>query len=253
MTTGLWPEDVTVFVARTGIGKTMALVVCAADAFRQGKKVLFVSTEMAGSRIAARYFAFDCKVPYQDLRSGALSAFVEPIFMGEIQKRATSTGFWLVGGGFDIDMRSIEAAVGECKPDIVFVDGMYLVKGRGEDRYEEASNAIHDIKRLAKRLQLPFVLSTQFNRSVKQNATKGSLESISLSDVIGWDSDWVFGLFQDDDMRANRRMKIDTLKAREGDPVGVEANWNWDAQDFSEVLGTSGSTPHDPDFDNVPV
>jgi len=166
--------------------------------------------------------------------------------------RASQTGVWMIGGGFDVDFRSIEAAIDECKPDIVFVDGLYLVKGRGEDRYEEASNAIHDMKRLAKRTGLPFVLSTQFNRTVKQKATTGSLENISLSDVVGWDADWALGMFQDDDLRTSRRMKMVTLKAREGDPVEFEANWDWNAQDFTEVRQGMGTSPQDGGYGTTP-
>jgi replicative DNA helicase len=252
MTTGLWPEDVMIVVARTGIGKTQALIVIAQEAHKQEKRVLFVCTEMSGIRIATRYFALDIKVPYQELRTGSLQQFVEQRFISELRLRASQTGVWMIGGGFDVDFRSIEAAIDECNPDIVFVDGLYLVKGRGEDRYEEASNAIHDMKRLAKRTGLPFVLSTQFNRTVKQKATTGSLENISLSDVVGWDADWALGMFQDDDLRTSRRMKMVTLKAREGDPVEFEANWDWNAQDFTEVRQGMGTSPQDGGYGTTP-
>jgi hypothetical protein len=242
MTGGLANDDLAVWVAPTGLGKTWTMILNARAAMRAGHKVLFVSTEMSMLRIAMRYIAVDLKLPFQELRKGQLTAFAETRMRGDLQAlKGTLTNFLLVGGNFKIDMRVIESAVEEAQPTIIFVDGAYLVHNRGENRFDMLANTVNDMKSLAVARQIPVVISTQFNRQQKHKAAEASLENVALAYALTWDADWVFALVQTKDMKLGNRMKIATLKARDAEPIFLEINWDLRNQDFSEIPSTTSS------------
>lgn len=236
MTGGLSPDDLAVWVAPTGLGKTWVMILNARAAMRAGYKVLFVSTEMSMLRIAMRYAAVELRLPFQELRKGQLTHFAEsrmrvalPLLKGKL------ADFLLVGGNFNIDMRVIESAVEESHPTIIFVDGAYLVRNRGENRFDMLANTVNDMKSMAVSRQIPVVISTQFNRQQKHQSAEASLENVALAYALTWDADWVFALVQTKDMQLGRRMKIATLKARDAEPISFEINWDLRNQDFSEI------------------
>lgn len=241
MTGGLANDDLAVWVAPTGMGKTWTMILNARAAMKAGHKVLFVSTEMSMLRISMRYVAVELNLPFQELRQGQLTAFAEnrmrtdlPLLKGKL------ANFLLVGGNFNIDMRVIESAIEESQPTIIFVDGAYLVRNRGENRFDMLANTVNDMKSLAVARQIPVVISTQFNRQQKHKAAEASLENVALAYALTWDADWVFALVQTKDMKLGRRMKIATLKGRDAEPISIEINWDLRNQDFSEIAPAAG-------------
>jgi len=235
-TLGWWPEDVAVFVSRLGIGKTTALILCMRQAWIEGKRALFISTEMNRIKIAMRFYAVHLAVNYQDLRSGRLGDVVEPRFRAHVNELMEQDGLYIIGGSCNVDIQAVELAIEECNPDIVLVDGLYLVQSWGDDRRERVSNTIEEVKRLARRTGLPFITSSQFNREVRSNTTRATAENIGITDIIGWTADWVFGLLQTDAMKQEERMMIKPLKLRESDGREFEVNWSYSRGDFSEKI-----------------
>jgi len=145
-------------------------------------------------------------------------------------------GLYIVGGDFDFRIETLEAGIDDCQPDIVLLDGAYLLKGDGDGRTERAANSYDNIKRLAKRMRIPLVATTQFNRQAKVNsAASASVEKIALSDAAGWNADLVYGLVQTEDMKRDGRMIIKPMKFREGIGEDVECLWDFLTMDFREV------------------
>lgn len=245
-TLGFWPEDFVLFVARMGVGKTWCLIQIAHHAWKhQDKKVLFVTTEMSKVKIYQRWAALNWKLPYNHLRKGELPIFQEEIMRKGIDELREEQGLNIVGGDFDFTFEGLEAAVDECEPDLVIVDGLYLMRSGGDGRTEKAANTFDATKRLAKRLHLPFVTSTQFNREVKQNkASSMSAEKIALSDAAGWNADLVYGMAQTEDMKRDKRLLIKPLKFREGTSEDIECWWDFDTMTFDEVSGAPAPGPH---------
>lgn len=245
-TMGFWPEDLALFVARMGVGKTWISLMLAGFAWEQeivetdGTKrparVLYATTEMAKVRVAQRWFSIKFKLPYGNFRRAKLNDFQLKAFKDAVQSMATATNFNIVGGDFDFSMDSFDAAVEESNPDIIILDGAYLLKVQGANRMERAANAFDELKRLAKRRKKPIVVTMQFNREVKTNSPKTvAAESIALTDVAGWNADLIYGLIQTEEMRSSKRMCLKPLKVREGESDDLELNWNFDTMDFSEL------------------
>jgi len=236
-TLGFWPEDFILIVARLGVGKTWMLTLLAEHAWaNQKKRVLFASTEMSREKILQRFYSLHLRLPYDDFRKARLGAFAEEKFRKTAQELAESDGFFIVGGEFDFRIETLEAAIDDCEPDIVILDGAYLMRSSGDGRTEQAANSFDEIKRLAKRRRIPIIASTQFNRQMKgNNAASASVDKIALSDAAGWNADVVLGMIQTEDMRRDGRMTFKFLKVREGVGEDVECVWDFTTMSFVEL------------------
>lgn len=247
-TLGFWPEDLILFVARVGVGKTWSAVLLALHAWLtprpetgERSRVLFITTEVSRMRIGMRFYAAMERLPYGNLTHGRLDAFSEDRFYKAIDRLYEAEGLYIIGGDFDFQLDSISAAIESAKPDLVVLDGVYLLRVAGATRTERMANAFDEVKRLAKRKRVPIVITTQFNREVKKDLAKTvQVESIALSDVGAWNADLIFGLIQTDDMKIEKRMIFKPLKVREGEGKEVTVNWNFDRMDFSELVGDGG-------------
>lgn len=247
-TLGFWPEDLVLFVARVGIGKTWTAVHLAHHAWstpmrKTGNpcRVLFITTEVSRMRIGMRFLAARMKLPYGDFTHGRLSTFKEFDLYKEMDALYNSQGLYIIGGDFDFKVESVASAIETAKPDLVVLDGVYLLRVDGATRTERMANAFDEVKRMAKRKRVPIVITTQFNREVKKDIAKTvQVESIALSDVGAWNADLIFGLIQTDDMKKDRQMMVKPLKVREGEGAEVTLNWDFERMDFSELNADGG-------------
>jgi len=250
-TLGFWPEDLALFVARVGIGKTWTASLLGHFAWKSGHRVLFGTTEMSKMRIAMRFAALHFKLPYRDIRLGRLDAFEEIKFRKGIKEIMDSEGLYVIGGDFDFRVESYEAAIKEANPALSILDGAYLLKTQGANRIERAAEAFNELKRVCKRSECPNVVTMQFNREVKANsASTVQVEKIALTDVASWNADLIYGLIQTEDMKRDRRMILKPLKVREGEGEEFEINWDIDHSDFTELpkAGPQSGSDADDDF-----
>jgi replicative DNA helicase len=249
LTLGFWPQDLVLFVARLGIGKTWTLILLMQHAWAVKKKrVLFGTTEMSVLKIASRWLSRHLNLSYRDLRKGTLGVFAEKRLVESVAEVQGMEGLYSVGGNFDFRIESFEAAIDECAPDLAILDGAYLLKMPGKDRFERASEVFNELKRVAIRKNLPIVVSMQFNRDVKANKAKTvKTENIAMTDVAGWNGDMIFALDQTDEQKRDKRMRISPLKFREGENgEPFEINWRIDEGNFSEIPKPGSQSMMDP-------
>jgi replicative DNA helicase len=241
-TLGMWPEDLILFVARVGVGKSWTGLMLAQHAWALGKRVLFVTTEMARLNIARRFIALHLKLPFKQFRRGQLGEFVEQKVTAELKALAEKDGFYIIGGDFNFTFEDLESAIDEAEPDLLIVDGAYLMKAQGATRTERAAAAFDELKRVGKRHKIPVIATSQFNREVKNNAADTiSLERIALTDTASWNADVVIAINRTEDMRRDNKAEMRVLKNREGvtgDPVIMW--WNFDEMRFDELPKTGG-------------
>jgi len=236
-------EPTSCFVANDIIVHNTWLTVILANCFwNAGKRVLYVTTEMSQLRVAMRFYALKYKINYDDLRKGRLGEFAEQEFKSYIDEMGLAEGLDIIGGGFDFKIETFEAAIDDCHPEVVILDGAYLLKVSGGSRIEQAANSFNEIKRICKRKKVPIIVTTQLNRDAKKNvSTTIQAENIALTDVAQWNADLIFGLLQSEEMRQDKRLIIKPLKVREGVCRDVEVNWDFDRMDFSELPYHRGS------------
>lgn len=242
-TFGFWPEDLILFVARLGVGKTWLALLLAQFAWTQGHNVLFVTTEVGKLSMGMRWASLQARVSYSELRHGMLSSMDEAKLVDALEYSKGVPGFNIVGGDFDFRIETLDMAIAETKPSFVVADGATLFRSEGSNRTEKAANTMDEIKRTAKRRAVPIVLTTQFNREVKSGSKAGAMsaEKIAQTDASGWNADQIYALYQTTEMRSDRRMGFHPMKVREGFAEDWETRWDLDRMDFSEIPKSGGS------------
>lgn len=239
---GFKPSELTCFAARPGVGKTMFLLLCAIWAWKQGKKVLIVSTEMSIRSLQIRGMFF-AKIHDQlsELRKGQILPDVKDWLMKSLRELENSDKLSVVAGKFDLLVDTVEAQLISYKPDILFIDGVYLMKidknGKYMEKHLRIAAVFDRLKELAQFYDIPIVVNSQLNRgNNKSKDQKLDLDRMSFSDNVGMVSDNAIMLVQDDDDKAKKQMVLNMVKIREGDSMDdVIINWNFHLNNFTEV------------------
>ena len=232
-TQGFHDGEFILVVARQGVGKTWLSNLLAHHNHQDGLRVLYFSKEMPSKQIARRFDALKFSLPYQDLRSGQLDSFKEAEWRGKVQNGLPQGQLIIVGeevGG----VSQVAAKIERYKPDIVYIDGMYLMDDdqRARDNWLKIGNISRDLKKLAKRTLTPILATVQFNRQADNS--KGDASNIAYGDIAK-DADVILGLFQDEDQFLAKRMTLKVLKQREGQRPEIELDWDLNNMKFSEV------------------
>jgi len=223
------------------VHNTWTLILMALTAWKAGHKVLFATTEMSQDTLMQRFLAVHLRLPYRMLRQGKLPMVDEVRFENSLNELQASEGLYIIGGHFDFRVESVDAAIEECRPDLVILDGAYLLKVPGKTRTERMAEAFNELKRLAMSHEVPLVTTTQFNREAKKGKAQTSvLENIGLSDVGGWNADLAFALTATEEMEKAHAMGVVMMKGREVKIEPFEVNWDFDLMDFSEKTDDQG-------------
>ena len=238
MTMGFYPGDFVLIVARTSVGKTWISLIMAIDAWQMEenrKKVLYVTTEMTQIRMARRFAAIHLRLPFGQFCKGRLGEFAEAKFKEEMRFLEEEKNFFIIGGDFDFSIDSLHAAIDQVEPDILFLDGAYLMKGDGTSRTERMSNTFDRLKRLNHRTNIPFVLTTQLNRGAAVAGQPVGTHNIAMSDVAGWHAELAFALTRNAQMKDKKRLQIDPMKIREGEEKSTQIGFDMNKMSFEEV------------------
>ena len=102
-------------------------------------------------------------------------------------------------------------------------------------KWENISEVVAELKRLALRYNIPIVISVQFNRNVK-NAQQKELDlgDVAGSDSIPQDATAVFGIRQGLPPYENSRRYVQTLKSRRGRAQDFSINFGFQPVNFRE-------------------
>lgn len=233
---GFQPEDLTTIVAKSGVGKTFLLILILLEAWKAGKKVLLVSTEMKYPSLMMRCAAFVCKLSYSRMRSGELSSIEKNLFTEVFKELKHDNRFILFGEGFDVSFEQVESVLLEYKPALVGIDGAYLLSSVKIKSYNEAEKIAQvwtQLKSLAKRNKVPIVAISQMNRDYNKSK-KMDTDRVAFSDNIVRLSDNVFLVTKDE--KDSKKLTFVMGKMRESDSYSnIDINWDLDNVDFSEI------------------
>ncbi len=193
LTGGVQEDDYIVFYGRPKSMKTWVMAYMLGEAFRQGKRVLIYTKEMTQDNIFQRASACIGRIPYQEFRTGKLEVWDEAT-LDELVQEAKACGYdpiCLSGrdaeGGDTVSW--LHAKIEKYKPDVVFVDGMYLLqaqnkKGAMWERVTEISRGLRDMVLATK---IPLIATMQANRGAAKHAS-GNLDELAYADAIGQDA-----------------------------------------------------------------
>lgn len=245
MSGGLRGGDILSFVGRPAMGKSQSLIYTGHHTMmEQGKKVLFVSMEMSLQLILERAVALHTKTPMTHVHKGELSTKQKTHIEHALIKAKDLPGkMWIMDGNFMASVPDIFGMVQQLNPDVLFIDGAYLLRheDRRLDKYRKVGVNIEDIKRRCSDLDIPVVLSYQFNRQAakkqknKKEGDKVGLEDISFSDEVGQISSIVLGMFEEETVETMYSRLISVLKGRSGEVGSFNIYWDWQRMLFQQV------------------
>lgn len=194
-TLGVQRGEVVYFYARPKSLKTWLLIKSAVHAFKSGLRPLLISKEMPTDQIRRRVHACFSGVDYNAVRTGRLTPKEEQNYFEDLEAFSENDPFILSGDDEDKGgVMSVSAKIREYDPDVVYIDGVYLMHDdRTNKRTSDWQGIAHitqDLKRMAKQLDIPVIGSTQANRMAEK--TKGESKSeVAFGDSFTQDADYL--------------------------------------------------------------
>lgn len=233
-TAGLQGGQLITIIAPPKTGKSQLALRMAANVHEAGMVPMFQSFEMNNHEQSQRYLAMTAHLNSTDYRVGKLKADEEDRLLKRLDDLKTEQPFHLVDAVNGLTIDALMAKVEQLNPNIVFVDGVYLMLDQvtGEANTPQAlTNITRGLKRMAQRLNIPVVISTQ-TLLWKMRGGKVSADSIGYSSSFFQDSDVILGLepVEEDDRKRNLRV----VQARNCGPEETSITWKWDTGCFHD-------------------
>ena len=233
-TAGLQGGQLITVIAPPKTGKSQIALQMAINVHLLGKVPMFQSFEMNNHEQQQRHDAMRAHISHGRLRRGKLLPEEETRYIEMLNQMETEHPFHLVDAVNGITVSALSAKIEQCKPDIVFVDGVYLMLDEitGEMNTPQAiTNITRALKRLAQRIQKPVVITTQ-TLLWKMRAGKVTADSIGYSSSFFQDSDVILGLEPVEEDEEIRLLKI--VQSRNCPPSETAITWRWDTGCFHD-------------------
>jgi replicative DNA helicase len=225
---GLPRKTLNVFIAGTGVGKTLAMCHMAAANMLNGQNVLYITLEMAEERIAERVDSNLLNIPVNELEG-----FPKKIYDDKINKLRKKTSGKLIVKEFPtatVGSNHFRHLLNELslkknfQPDIVYIDYINLCTssrlkyGSNVNSYSYIKAVAEELRGLAVEKNIPIVSATQLNRAGFTNSDPG-LEDTSESFALPATVDFMCALISTEEMEQLGQIMIKQLKNRYGDPT----------------------------------
>ena len=233
-TAGLQGGQLVTIIAPPKTGKSQIALKMAINIHLQGKSPMFQSFEMNNHEQQQRHDAMRSNISHGRLRRGKLLPAEESRYIDVLNKMETEHSFHLVDAVNGITVSALAAKIEQTKPDIVFVDGVYLMLDEvsGEMNTPQAiTNITRGMKRLAQRINKPIVITTQ-TLLWKMRAGKVTADSIGYSSSFFQDSDVILGLEPIDEDEELRNLKV--VASRNCGPTETALTWRWETGCFHD-------------------
>lgn len=239
-TAGLQPQQLITIYAAPKVGKSQLALKVAEHVHSLGFSPMYQSFEMSNDEQRERFDAMKARISHSRLRRGILSPEEEKRYEQMLKDLEGKPPFLLSDASSGLTVSALGAHIATVKPDVVFVDGVYLMmdEATGESNTPQAlTNITRSFKRLAQRLNIPIVITTQALRwKMKKNTV--SQDSIGYSSSFLQDSDVLLALEQpDQDNEMLRNLRV--VASRHCGAVSTECLWDWASGRFEEFGATS--------------
>jgi hypothetical protein len=204
-TGGLQDDDYIVFYGRPKSMKTWVLAWFIAWCFEHQKRCLIYTKEMAADNIFRRLIGCLARVDYSRLRLGTLTTEEEFSLQAtrRMVKLSEQDGNIVTLSGQDANGKDtvpwLQSKVETYKPDVVFVDGMYLMSPtdpRIREDHARVRSISRDLRQMILNTKTPVVSTLQANRNAAKNK-QANTDEIAFSDAIGQDATQLFRVIKE--------------------------------------------------------
>lgn len=202
MTAGLQKGDMILIAARPSMGKsTFAMNIVEHAALKDNKTCAVFSLEMSTDSLANKMLCSAANVEMNKLRTGELddrdwdnlSRASAPLSKAKI----------FIDDTAGITITEIRSKCRRLKQDagldLVMIDYLQLMNGRGDNRQQQISEISRSIKLLAKEMECPVIALSQLSRAPEQRDDhRPLLSDLRESGSIEQDADLVMFLYRDE-------------------------------------------------------
>lgn len=223
---GVSKKALIVFMASTGVGKTLVMCHLAAAHLMMGYNVLYITMEMAEERISERIDA-----NMLDIRLDSLTSMPKDEYTKKIKKVTSRTKGKLIVKEYPTAGASVthfRNLIKELKlkrkfvPDVIYVDYLNIcmssrVKiGQSGGSYGYVKSIAEELRGLGVEHNVPVFSATQSNREGYNNS---DIDLTNTSESIGLPqtADMFIGLMDDEYLSQRGQLKFKQLKNRWGD------------------------------------
>ena len=223
---GLPNKTLTCILAGTGVGKSLFMCHMAATNLMDGKKVLYITAEMAEERIAERIDANLLDVNIKDLENLDRVAYEK-----KVEKIRDKTEGRLIIKEYPTataNVGHIRYLLNELKlkrkfiPDIIYIDYLNIMcsqrlkYGANVNSYLYIKSIAEELRGLAVEKDVPIVTATQTTRSGSTNSDPG-LEDTSESFGLPATVDFMFAVISSEELTSLNQLMVKQLKNRFND------------------------------------
>ena len=233
-TAGLQGGQLVTVIAPPKTGKSQIALQMAINVHKAGKVPMFQSFEMNNHEQAQRHDAMRAHLSHSRLRRGTLQSVEEDRYEDMLDDMKKAQPFHLVDAVNGLTIDSLLAKADQLKPDILFVDGVYLMLDQvtGDSNTPQAlTNITRGLKRVAQRLNIPVVITTQ-TLLWKMKGGKVSADSIGYSSSFFQDSDVILGLEPVEGNETVRLLRV--VQSRNCPPADASITWGWETGCFHD-------------------
>lgn len=223
---GMLPGTLNVFLAGTGVGKSLVMGDIASKAAMNGKKVLVISLEMAEIRLAERVEANLMDYPVLDMKKLSKSEFTvrQDLYINKLKVSGGDVYFKQYptktahAGHYRNLLIEYKNKLG-IDFDLIVIDYLNICASqnapKGSNSYTEVKSVAEELRALAIEFNLPIISATQSNKA-GQDATDLTLDNVSESHGLSVTVDMLVGIISHEDWEKTGKILFVQLKNRYG-------------------------------------
>ena len=247
---GLGITDLITILGFTGIGKTWAEIIIAVSLAKLGYSVLFVTKEMNTDQVMKRADAVWAGISYTNFNKGTLSPQDEEKYFEYLQRMEGDDSNKIIVELAIGGVTSIASMIDKHHPDVVIVDGAYLMTDDSDDNdWNGIMQVWRGMKQICLAKKIPIITTSQL-----KDGEKASLGKISFAKALANECDVVIALEQDDVMRTLKEIKWKPLKLRDAEmSMWFTTRWDFSKMDYSPTVagGVYLQTPTEEEMPEV--
>lgn len=225
---GFSKKTLNIFLAGTGVGKSLTMCHIAAAALSQGKNVLYITLELAEEEVAKRVDANLMNITIDDLLK-----LPQDLYLKKADVLKNKSQGKLIVKEYPTASAStlhFKALLNELhlkksfQPDIIFVDYLNICAsarikpGGNVNSYTYIKSIAEELRGLAVEFEVPLVSATQTNRTGFTSTDVG-LEDTSESFGLPATADFMAALISTEQLQELNQIMVKQLKNRYADPA----------------------------------
>jgi replicative DNA helicase len=233
---GFQQGQLIVFVGPPKAGKSTMMLLAALAAHKLHKRPLLIGFEMSNEEQEQRIDAITANVSHHRLRGGKLTEEERKKLSRQLKTWEIMEDFVLSNDTMSTTtLTGIEAKVEKYDPDILIVDGMYMMQDENGEKPgspQAMTNLTRGFKRMAQNKNIPIIITTQVLEWKMDKKIGITANSVGYSSSFAQDADALIGVENTDDAMVK---KVKVVIARNSPPVNIAVQWDWETGVFEEL------------------